>query len=85
MLHPSYPSVFISSVVYAEINSNLEHPKTTISSIIRTIMTSLISLDDLSNNMNFTKVKELFPNQYNACVGKLKSLFFKTLLILKNN
>ena len=37
LLHPSYPTVFISSVVYAEINSNLDPPKTTVSSVLNKI------------------------------------------------
>ena len=68
------PTIYISSLIYAETNSLLKHPDTTTSSIIRTVMNALINHDNWSKDgINFTKIVEKFTNEYAACLGKLQT------------
>ena len=69
-LHSSCASIFVPSIVYAEAASLLKHEGTTTSSVIRTIMNSLIEQNIWAKDgMNYSKIKNQFPNECAACVG----------------
>ena len=74
LLHSSCPSVYVPSFVYVEATALLKCETTTTSSVIRTIMNSLIKFDDWAKEkMNYTQIKDKFPNECAACVGKIQT------------
>jgi len=77
LLHSSCPSIYVPSIVYVEACSLLKHESTSTSSVVRNIMNTLVDFKDWSKpNMNYSKIKHLFPNQCAAYVGKFKNLIF---------
>ena len=69
-LHRTCPSIFVSSIVFAQINALIKSDATT-SSLIRTIMNSIIKIEEwVQPGMNYTQIKQKHPNELAACIGK---------------